>query len=208
MSAFLGGFAITFVGWAGANAVEVRFTSTLDGWLYQLYAGRTMIGSTILTSERSLVGQLFAEDIPAPLTVVRVSPADRLTDFGPQLPRWPWNRFKLAWSVSGYPADTQYWDVTASSAAGEAVDPDNLVGRVLFRGDGSYEFEAPPVGSTGEWIYAVTPRDLTRPDGNAGTSEEIAVDALVMPPDVTPDDDGNRFSLSVDAGDLVAAFEY
>lgn len=208
MSAFLGGFAITFIGWAGPNAVDVRFSTLETGWLYQLYAGRTRIASTQLSTERRLVGQLFPDDTPTPLTVVRVSVADRLTNFGPRLPAWPWNRFRLAWSASSYPADTRYWDILASPAAGEAVDANNLVGRVLFAGDGDYQFAAPPLASSGEWTYRVTPRDQTFPAGNAGDSEEVAVNALVLPKDVTEDADGNRFSLIAAGGNLVAAFEY
>ncbi|OGT59916.1 MAG: hypothetical protein A3E01_10760 [Gammaproteobacteria bacterium RIFCSPHIGHO2_12_FULL_63_22] len=208
MSAFLGGFAITFIGWAGPNAVDVRFTTAETGWLYQLYAGRTRIASTSLSTERRLVGQLVPDDTPTPLTIVRVSVADRLTDFGPQLPKWPWNRFSLDWTATGYPADTRYWDILASPTAGAAVDADNLVGRVLFAGDGDYQFHAPPVGSSGVWTYRVTPRDQTWPDGNAGDAAEVAVTALVPPKDVTEDSDGNRFTLASTAGNLIAEFAY
>lgn len=208
MAGFLGGFAVTHVGWSGPSAVEVRFATVETGFLYQLYAGRTRIGSTLLPNERRIVGQLFPDDTPTPLTVLRVDPADRLTDFGPQLPQWPWNRFRLTWSAASYPADTRYWDIHASPAAGEAIDGETLVGRVLFRGDGNYEFPAPPVATSGDWSYRVTPRDGTFPDGNAGTPGDISITALVPPPDVTPDNDGNRFTLSVSGGNLVASFAY
>lgn len=208
MSAFLGGFKLLSTHWAGPNAVEVRFDSSLTGWFYQLYAGRTRIASTVLSTERRLIGQLFPDDTPTPLTIVRVSLADRITNFGPQLPKWPWNRFKLAWTVAGYPADCRYWDILASAAAGQAVDPNNLVGRVLFAGDGSYEFYAPPVAANGQWTYRVLPRDSTFRDGNAGDEDDTTVSALIMPKDVTEDDSGNRFSLAVTGGQLVAAFDY
>lgn len=208
MSAFLGGFLITSIGWAGPNAVDVRFTTLETGWLYQLYAGRTRIASTQLSTTRRLVGQLTPDETPTPLTIVRVSLGDRLTNFGPRLPAWPWNRFQLAWAASSYPADTRYWDILASPAADEPVDADHLVGRVLFAGDGAYTFSAPPVGGNGDWTYRVTPRDQTFPAGNAGDSQDVTVSALVPPPDVTADDDGNRFTLSVSAGQLLADFIY
>jgi hypothetical protein len=205
---FLGGFQIVDAGWSGANAVFVDFATESTAELFQLYAGRTLIGSTSRPAERRVIGQLFASDIPYPLSVVRVAIADRLTDFGPRLPRWPWNRFRLAWSASSAPADTHHFDVTASPAAGQPVDSNNLVARVPFYGDGDYGFQPSAIDASGIWTFAITARDNALPLGNAGTPAEVAVHALVPPPDVAFDDAGNRFDLSVAAGSLVAEFAY
>lgn len=204
---FLGGFRITKAGLAGANAVYVEFVSDSTTDLFQLYAGRTLIGCTARPTERRVVGQLFPSDAPYPLSIVRVSQAERLTDFGSILPPYPWNRFKLGWSVAAPSSDIHHFDVLAAPDAGEPVAVTPLAA-VPYRGVGDYEFIVPPIARSGTWAYEIVPRDDAKPLGNAGTSLEVEVEALVPPPDVTPDSDGNRFDLTVAAGNLVASFDY
>jgi hypothetical protein len=204
---FLGGFRITKAGWAGANAVYVEFVSDSTTELFQLYAGRTLIGCTARPTERRVVGQLFASDAPYPLSIMRVTPLERLTDFGSLLPPFPWNRFRLGWSVAAPSADIDHFDVLAAPDAGEPFSEKPLAA-VPYRGVGDYSFTVPPIGRSGAWAYEIVPRDDAKPLGNAGTPLEVEVDALVPPPDVTPDADGNRFDLTVDAGNLVASFDY
>lgn len=204
---FLGGFRILRAGLAGANAVYLEFATDSTDELYQLYAGRTLIGCTARPSERRVVGQLFPSDVPYPLSIMRVTQLERLTDFGALLPPFPWNRFRLAWSVAAASADTHHFDVTASPAAGEPAS-DTPIAAVPFRGNGSYEFTVPPISASGAWAYVITPRDDAKPLGNAGTPLSVTITALVPPPDVTPDSAGNRFDLTVDEGNLVASFDY
>jgi hypothetical protein len=211
MSFYLGGHTITAAGWNGPRAVFVDFVSQyLTGWHWQLYAGRSLIGVTHSPTARRVAGQLLADEAPASLTLIRVDGASRLTDYGSLLPDVPWNRYALEWEPSGYAADASHWDLTASPAAGEAVDDTNLIARIEYTGDKPYRFVLPPLPTAGEWIYRLTPRDNALPLGNAGTAANVTITAELPPPDFALQDGGNRFTLSVDAdaGELVAAFAY
>lgn len=206
---YLGGHTIVAAGWVGPRAVYVDFVSQYTaGWHWQLYAGRKLIGATTSSTARMVTGQLIVDDAPAPLTLVRVDAANRTTDYGDLLPVLPWNRFILLWTVSGYPADAHHFDVLQSPAAGEPVDTDEPIARVPFRGNGSYNYPPAPLPTAGEWNFRIVPRDNALPLGNAGTATDISITAAIAPADVPFDADGNRFSLSVDEGDLVAAFSY
>lgn len=205
---YLGGMTPFKTGWLGPRAVFVEFASDLTDSVYQLYAGRKLIGSTISPRERRVSGQLLVDDAPCPLTVVRVPSANRLTDYGPLLPAQPFNRFALEWAAAGYPADAKCFEITASLVAGDPADPDNVLARVEYIGDRSYRFQLPPLPSGGVWTYRITPRDDALPSGNAGTATDVEVDAVLPPADLEMDDDGNRFSLALSAGELTASFEY
>lgn len=80
------------------------------------------------------------------------------------------------------------------------------VARVPFLGNTDYRFLLPPLTAGGAWEYAVVPRDGSLPEGNAGTPATVTIDAAVYPPDLTRQGDGSRFSIAVDAGDLVLGF--
>lgn len=204
----LGGFTITRAGWTGPHAVRLDFVAAPTGHQFQLYANRTLIGTTDSPSERSIVGLLPPSEIPAPLTLIRVDRSQVLHDFGPELPPVPWNRFRLRWSTAGFPADTDHVDIVASPAAGEPYDPANIVAGVPWLGDGDYQYELPPIGGGGTWQFAAIPRDDAKPLGNAGTPAIVSIVARVPPPDVAEDEDGQRFSLAAVGGELTATFAY
>lgn len=209
MAFFLGGMRIVNSGWMGYRAVFVDFVSShRSGFVFQLYANRTMIGRTTLATERRIIGQLVDEDSPAPLTLIRVDSGNALTDYGPQIPQRPWNRFNLQWSASSFPADAACFEITGSTEADGAIDPENVIARVPFNGDGAYQYALPPIARSGDWQYAVTPRDNSMPLGNAGTSQTVTVAAVVPPPDVVMDQDGKRFTLTADEGVITAEFVY
>lgn len=210
MGWYLGGQMTVRTGWLSPTAVYVDFVSGYEtGWLWQLYANRKLIGRTVSPGDRRIVGQLNASPAPAPLTLIRVAPEFLLTDYGAELPRMPWNRFGVSFEAATDPdVDTKKFEITGSAAAGEAVDPDNLLLTEPFVGVGVYRVELPPLAGSGVWTYAITPRDDALPLGNAGTAEEFEIDAIVMPPDVRMDADGNRFSLSSAGGLVTVDFEF
>lgn len=206
---FLGGHTIVAAGWVGPRAVFVDFVAEYTtGWHWQLYAGRTLIGVTPASTSRRVVGQLVVSDAPAPLTLVRVDSANRTTDYGALIPRQPWNRFSLLWTAADYPADAHHFDITGSPAAGESIDSSNVIAREPFRGNGNYRFNLAPLPTAGVWEFRITPRDNALPLGNAGTPDDVTITAEIAPADLPIDEDGNRFDLAVDDGDLVATFDY
>lgn len=208
---YLGGMTVTDVGWIGPTSVYVDFVSQYDdddGWLWQLYANRTLIGVTRAVTERRIVGQLVDSATPAWLTLLRVAASSVLTDFGAQIPAGPFNRYRLDWTPSGSDADLHHWDVTMGAAAGEDPDPENVIARVPFHGDRAYSFNLPPFETPGTWTYAITPRDDALPLGNAGTPVEVAIVAAVPPPDLAFEDDEPRFTASVTSGVLTVEFAW
>jgi hypothetical protein len=202
---FLGGFQIVDAGWLGPNAVYVDLDTSYSDKLYQLYAGRTLIG---LSSTTRIVGQLVPSASPPPLVVVAVEPANQSVDYGPLLPFAPSDRYQLDWETSGSPADMDHFLITGSDAPGDAVDPDHVVARVAWIGDGSYSVDLPPLGQCGVWNFEVVPYDNAEPDGNAGTGATVSVTAVVPPPDLVPDALGNRFEAAMSGSDLVFSFNY
>lgn len=208
MAAFLGGLQITSMRWNGLHALGVNFLSVYTDRYVQIYSGRKLVGVTSSLSATRVVGQVDPSRCPPPITLLAVAVADRLTDFGPQLPRRPWNQYRLAWSAVDYPDDAKWFDITGSQAAGESADPTNLLAQVEFIGDADYTFELPPLESGGAWEYVVTPRDDSLPDGNAGTPDSVSITARVYPPDVALRSDGKRFLVSIADGVLTASFSY
>lgn len=206
---YLGGHTYVGVGWDGPQAVRVDFVSDyLTGWHWQLYAGRKLIGVTSLPTARRVVGQLLVDDAPAQLLLLRVAAASRLTDFGQVIPAEAFHRYAIEFTVSGAQPDTHHFDITGSTAAGGSVDDTNLIARVEYRGDMVYRQPLPALATGGAWTFRVTPRDDALPLGNAGTPTDVTITAELPPADLALLDDGNRFTLAVDAGDLVAAFTY
>lgn len=208
MSAQMGGLQITDAKWIGQHSLQISFASNLVNRYFQLYAGRRLVGVTETTRARRIIGQVMPTLIPAPMTVLAVTPDDRLTDYGPQLPPRPWNRYRLDWSTSAYPSDAKFFDLAASTVAGGAVDSANLIARIEYVGDIAYSFDLPELTSGGLWTYRLTPRDDALPLGNPGTPEEVEIAALVYPKDLALRSDGNRFTAAVEAGVLTCEFSY
>lgn len=208
MPAQMGGLRVLGLQWAGQHTLEAVISSNLVNRFFQLYAGRKLVGVTETPLARRIRGQVMPTAIPAPMTVLAVTLADRLTNFGPLLPRRPWNRYRLDWEANSYPADSKFFDVTASLAAGEEVAPTNLIARVEYVGDIAYSFELPELTSGGLWKYTLTPRDNALPIGNAGTPATVEIAALVYPADVVLDANGNRFQVAVDEGVATLTFQY
>jgi len=205
----LGGMTITNTGWLGPQAVYVDFVSTYGvGYLWQLYANRTLIGATTLSSERRIVGMLQPSGVPAVLTLLLVPAGEVRTDYGQQIPPGPWNRYLLNWNQSGGDADLDRWDITSGPAPSTDPDPTNVLGAVPYYGDRAYSFALPPLDLPGPWRYAVTPRDNAKPLGNAGTPVVIEIPAATPPPDVQFNSDGTRFSVAVASGVLTATFTW
>lgn len=206
---FLGGMTITGIGWAGPQSVWLDFVSThATGFRWQLYANRKLIGTTDTPGQRRIIGQLPPSDIPYPLTLVRVDEANVLTDYGAQIPAQPWNRYRLRWSASGMDADLHHFDIVAGTAAGELVDEENVVARVPYVGAVEHSYELSEITESGTWQFGIVPRDNALPLGNAGTTSTVDVEAVVMPPDVAMDADGNRFTLTAVGGVLTATIAY
>lgn len=209
MTNYLGGMTVLGVGWAGPQSVYVDFDSQyLTGWLWQLYVNRQLAGTTRYPTERRIMAGLVPSGVPAVITLLRVPAAEILTDFGSEIPSGPFNRYKLTWSESGADADLDHWDVTMGTEAGGDPDPDTIVGRVPFYGDGSYQFVLPPIDDPGPWKYAVTPRDNATPYGNAGTPVGVEIPFATPPRDVQIQSDGSRFTATIAAGVLSVEFAY
>jgi hypothetical protein len=209
---FLGGMTPIAAGWVNPMVVYVDFVSQYDeGWLWQLYSNRTLIGATGIQSERRVYGQVVASDLPSPLTLVRVDHDNVLTDYGPFLPHPPWlpsNGYRMEWNSAGMSADTDHFDIIRSSAAGEAIDLTNVLGRVPFTGDGDYTFELPAFSENGTWAVGLVPRDGTFPLGNPGATVQESIIVATPPPDVVIQEDGSRFSVVIAGGILTANFVY
>lgn len=208
MTAFLGGFEITAVRRVGLAAVRVDVATDYTNRLFQLYAGRKLIGVSSTAGVTFVVGQLQLAHCPHALTVVMVTDADRLTDFGSQLPPRPFNQFQISWQADSFPADAKWFELAAATAVDGEVDPDNIIARVAYLGDGDYQFTLPPVDEPGAWQYRITPRDDAFPAGNAGTPVTIEKEIYPYPPDVAVDAAGTRLTASVDDGVLTVSFEY
>jgi hypothetical protein len=205
---FLGGFEIVDA-WAVNNAVYVTIdTSYGDSMRYQLYAGRTLIGQTSNTSQTTISGQLNPSPASPPLTVVAVEPDNIGNDYGPTLPNWPSDRYELEFSTSGSPPDMDHFLITGSDAPGGAVDPNNVILRVQWIGDGPYTVPLPPLGQCGVWQFTVTPYSNAQPTGNPGTGATVSVTAIVPPADLVPDALGNRFEAAMNGSNLDVTFTY
>lgn len=199
MAAYLGGCRIVGAAWLGPATLRVRFVTTYSDRLYQLYAGRRLVGATAAADERAIVGPLVPSAWPEHLTLVAVEPADRLTDYGPTLPPRPYNRVRLRVAASGWPADSKYLEVTGGTEPGGAVDPDNLIDRVLYDTDRTYAIDTDPLAGSGQWSFAVAGADKL---GNAGSALAVAASVVAYPPDVAMAADGSRLTVSAAGGVL------
>lgn len=193
--------------WVSTHALLVRFRSTYGAsYLYQVYAGRTLIGATSQPRARSLVVTLKPTVWPQHIFLAAVDPDDRLTDYGAQLPLRPYNRVRLRFTASSWPDDAEFIDVTAGTAPGAAVDDTNRLARLLYDSDRQYELTTDPLGPSGTWNFEATGRDDTEPDGNVGTPLAMAQEILTQPQDVPFDGEGHRFSVSFAGGVATAEF--
>jgi hypothetical protein len=208
MSFFLGGFRIAKMGLVGPQSVYCDIISAFtEGWVYQLYANRKLIGATREPNGRRIVGQLVGSISPAPLTVVRVENSQFDTDYGQSLPRAPWNRYALYWTVSGS-VGVHHFDIVRGVGPGDPVDDTNVLARVAFAGDGDYSFE-PDALPAGDWNFGIVPRSDSLPSGIAGTSLTSLVTVVLPPDDVAPDPaTGRRFSVASVAGAVAVGIGY
>lgn len=204
---FAGGLAITSLSWLSPTAIRCTFTTTYGTtYLYQLYAGRIRIGSTFDGAERAIIGQLQPSLYPQEITLLAVAAAERLTDYGPELPLRPYNRVRIRFNTAGFPSDTKFIDITGSTEPGGAVDDSNLIQRILYDVDRTYEVITPALSGTGNWDFEIFGRDDKPADGNAGTALEVTADVLAIPPDVGLGSDGTRLTVTVDGGVATVAF--
>lgn len=206
---FMGGFVIQSIEWMSSHAIGVSLQTTYSAnYLYQLYAGRTLIGATRHPNERLLVGQLIPSTWPQCLTILAVDPGDSDIDYGDALPLRPFNRVRLAWESSGMPTDTRYIEITAGTAAGGAVDPSNVLILVPFDVNRRYEWMTLPLEGSGTWNFEIAHRDDKPPAGNRGTAVAVAATITAIPPDLMTDSSGARFTMSVASGTATATFSY
>lgn len=208
MTASLGMFHISTIEWSGRHALTVEVESPLTERYWQMYAGRRLVGISTYLGQKRVVGQVIPTHCTTPITIVMVDNVDRFRDFGNSLPDRPWNRFRFRWSATSFPADSRWFAISASPAAGAEVDYSTFLARVAYVGDGAYAFDLPAVNECGQWKYGLTPFDDAVPNGNAGTPAELAVGALVYPPDIFIDDDEQRLTAAIVDDDLVVNFAY
>lgn len=205
---YLGGFKIKAIGWLGPQSVIVVFSSSYgSSYLYQLYAGRTLIGVTRGTGDRSIIGSLSPSEWPQHLTLLAVAPENRLTDYGASLPLRPYNKVKLTFSTSSWPSDAKLIELSAGTAVGGAVDTTNVLKRVFYETDGTFTIYSTPMPGTGQWNFEIAGRDDKPPDGNRGTALAVSADVIAHPPDVVLQDDNTRFSVSIASGTATVTFE-
>lgn len=208
MTAALGGFEINTVEWSGHMSITVTVQTSYADRYFQLYAGRRLIGVSSSIGQTQVVGQLQPAHCPHCLTIVMCEEGDQLTDWGAFLPTRPFNQFQMGWQADDFPADAKWFELTSCAVADGAVDPDTVVAKVAYQGDGQYSFLFPPITAPGDWTYRVTPRDDAAPAGNAGDPADITEYALPYPPDILQADDGTRLTIVVNAGNTTVDFEY
>ena len=207
---YLGGFHLLGVEWIGRNAIELAFqASEYTDKLFQLYAGRQLIGSTDRVTDRTVSGAVPPGTRATPLSLIVVEPANKNTDYGHLLPWKPYNLYCLSWQNPATIGDLSHFDVVLSVAAGEAYDATNVVARVPYNSQTStYTLQLPSLSDSGDWVVAVIPRDDALPAGNAGTASQVTISAVVYPLDLAMDANGQRFAVSVSGGALTASFTY
>lgn len=206
---YLGGYRITKTEWTGSNAVRVDFVSTeFPTLLWQAYVSKTLVNVTDTAAQRSIIVDVPSGDRPAPLTLVAVTVANKLTDYSSRLPVLPWSLYCVTWqNPTTPPADIHHFDVVAGTTAGGAFDSTNILGRVLYDAAAtSYQFTLPQFSTNGDWSIAVIPRDDAETLGNAGTEASDTISVFMYPKDVLFDSQGRRFSVAVAAGEMTASF--
>lgn len=204
----MGGFRIKAIGWMGPQAILVIFSTTYESkYLYQLYAGRTLIGVTRSVDDRKVIGTLSPSAWPQHLTLLAINPSDPFADYGQYLPLRPYNRVKLQFSTSSWPADSKLIELSAGTTVGGAVDTENVLKRIFYEADGTFTIYSSPMPGSGQWNFEIAGRDSRPPDGNRGTALAVSANVLAHPPDVVLQSDNTRFSVSVDSGTATITFE-
>lgn len=202
---YSGGFEITTLKSDGL-VVYLQFTSTYDDlYQYQVYVNRVLSGVTEHTIDRSLYFEVTPTEWPQEIQLLAVDPAERLTDYGADLPPRPYNQVKLTIDASAW-TDAVRLEVTSGTTPGGSVDDTNIIGRVLFDEARSYDFITDPLQGSGTWNFKAYGVDGTLPVGNQGTPTSASVTIVSRPPDVTPLDDGTRFASSASGGTLTVSF--
>lgn len=204
----LGGFSITSAVWISQGALRIDYESNYTGVLYQVYAGRTLVGVSDTAASTFVVAAVFASHWPQWITLLAVEPDDRLTDYGPQLPLRAYNRARLLWDTSGWNDDARYSEIAASPAPDDPVDETNVISLEEFDTDGSHTFLTDPLPGSGVWSFEIAGRDKRPPDGNRGDELELSTPLLSTPPDCLLHGDGTRLTASVAAGVLTLGFDY
>lgn len=206
----LGGLQMTDAVYVSPTSIRVTFSTTYDDQLYQLYAGRKLIGSTGDLSERAITAQLQPSLYPQHLCIVAVDPANRFTDYGDLLPKRPYNRVRIRFTTSASPSDMKFLDVLGADEPGG--DPETLIERVPFDVDRQYEVLTPPLPGTGNWPFQVKGRDDkpsgdTDSPGNVGPALDLDEDVLAYPPDVVmAGPNSPRFTVTIESGVATAFF--
>lgn len=195
----LGGCHITSLSWAGPSALRVRFTST-HSFHHQLYAGRKLLGETVHPDQREIIGSVKPSHWPQFLWLVALQTGELGQDFGASLPPRPYNVVRIQFDAESWPSDADVIEVTSSPLPDEEVDENNVIARLLYRGDRSYSIETPPLPGSGAYAFEIAGRDNRPGGGNLGTVAEAEIDLLAHPPDVAKQSSGKRFELDVDAG--------
>lgn len=205
---YLGGIAITSATWEGPFALRVRFSSTYGTtYVYQVYSGRSLVGSTESSSDREIVCSVAPSDWPQHITLLAVDPGQRYTDYGTRLPPRPYNQVKLLWTTSGWSPETRFCEIVAGTEPGGSVDTENIVANVLFDTDRQYSYVTPPLSGSGEWSFEIAGRDDTLPEGNRGTPVSVTATIDAHPPDVEyQQDDYSRFAAVANGTNLVVTF--
>ncbi|MEQ8636915.1 hypothetical protein [Gimesia maris] len=205
---YLGGFQIESARWLDSHSVAVRFTSTYTDKLYQLYAGRQLIGATGNYDDRLVIGTTFQSLYPQVLQLMAVDGDEVTTDNGSLLPERPYNRAKISATTAGW-SGAKYLDVTAGTTAGGAVVDSNLIYREFFDTNRTYDMIVPETDTfhgSGTWNLEVIGRDDKEPAGNLGTAKTLTVDVLSPPPDVQIQQDGSRLTVAIETGTATVTF--
>jgi hypothetical protein len=205
----LGGITFLTAGWLSPGALQITFDTIYDdGPIYQLYAGRSLAGSSSRPDARTITAQVLGSHWPQHLTILAVDPLQARTDYGPQLPDRPYNRVKLRWTTTDWEPTAKFADITAGNIPGGSVDDTNLLIRAIFVQDGENEYLTDPLPGSGTWNFEIAGRDETLPDGNRGTPLPLAADINAYPPDVLLNEDGSRLAISTTAGVATIGFGY
>lgn len=204
---YLGGFRITSASWASASSIRVDFESTYDNqYLYQLYAGRSLIGATTSTLERRIIAPLSWSLWPQVLAIVAIEPSTAGTNYGANLPERPYNKVIATVTTSSWPSDSRLVAIAWGDTPDGAVDYANEV-RTLYDTDRAYVLTSNPIGPSGEYNFAAYGYDDKPDDGNRGSTTTFTADLLTMPPDLVATD-GVRFTATATSGTATITYDY
>lgn len=208
MPASLSRYRLNRIYWSGRHALTVEISTSYVDRYVQVYAGRRLAGVSQYPGQNRVVAQVEPTHCPTPIYIVLAETADRLTDFGALLPRRPFNRYRFGWAAESFPADSRWFAIFGSPAAGDDVDYDTVLAKVEYLGDSTYYFDLPAVNDCGTRTYGIQSLDDALPDGNASAAGELGIETLVYPPDVAIDEDNQRLQASIAGGVLTVGFAY